>query len=234
MLSKSIVSIINVLPESISLKIVRKIIDKFLKKYADINVTGVERINEIKGPKIFICNHLSNSDAFILEKALKEKYNPTFVAGVKLTNDPITNLGTKIVKHISIKPNTADKEAILSMINVVKNGDNLLIFPEGTRSRTAQMIEAKKGILLVARMSKATIVPISLWGTEKLLPINNNGDMGSEQWNEAKVNVNIGSPVMLPKKEKEESKHQYDERSLTFLMKEIAKGLPEEYRGYYK
>ena len=46
--------------------------------------------------------------------------------------------------------------------------------------------------------------------------------------------MNIGSPVMLPKKEKEESKHQYDERSLTFLMKEIAKGLPEEYRGYYK
>ena len=234
MLSNNLVNLIKILPESIVIKIARKIVQRYLKKYADIKVSGFDKIENVQGAKIFICNHLSNSDGFILESILKKKYDPTFVAGVKLTNDPITNFGTKIVKHISIKPNTADKEAIVSMINLVKSGESLVIFPEGTRSRTSKMIKGKKGVLLVAKMSKASVVPISMWGTEKLLPINENGDMGSEKWNEAEVNVKIGDPVLLPKKKKEESKHEYDERCLTFLMKEIAKGLPEQYRGFYK
>ena len=55
-----------------------------------------------------------------------------------------------------------------------------------------------------------------------------------EKWNNAVVNVNIGEPVIIPKKDKEESKHDYDERCLNYLMKSIAKGLPEKYRGVYK
>ena len=120
------------------------------------------------------------------------------------------------------------------MINVLKDGENLVLFPEGTRSRSGSMIEGKKGVLLVARMSKAKIVPISLYGTEKLLPINKNGDMAGEEWNEAEVNVKIGEYIELPKKDKDESKHEYDDRCLTYIMKSIANGLPEEYRGVYK
>ncbi len=233
MISKTTAKLIKLLPEGLVVKIARNKINGYLKKYADIKIDGYENIEKAEGAKIFISNHLSNSDGFIIEKVLKEKYDPTFVAGVKLSNDPVTNLGTKIVKNIPIKPNSADKEAIMAMINVVKGGENLVLFPEGTRSRTGSMIEGKKGVLLVARMSKANIIPISLWGTEKLLPINKGGDMGSEKWNEAEVNVNIGKPIQLPKKEKEESKHEYDERCLRYLMEAIAKGLPEKYRGVY-
>ena len=234
MMSKSVARLIKLLPEKLVVKIARNKIDGYLKKYARINISGYENIKRADGAKIFICNHLSNSDGFILEKVLKEDYDPTFVAGVKLSNDPVTNLGTKVVKHISIKPNTADKDAIMGMIKILKDGENLVLFPEGTRSRTGSMIEAKKGVILVARMSKANIIPISLSGTEKLLPINKEGDMSQEKWNNAVVNVNIGEPVIIPKKDKEESKHDYDERCLNYLMKSIAKGLPEKYRGVYK
>ena len=233
MMSKSMARLIKMLPEKLVVKIARNKINGYLKKYAKINVSGYENIKKANGAKIFICNNLSNSDGFIIEKVLKDDYDPTFVAGVKLSNDPVTNLGTKIVKNISIKPNSADKDAIMSMIKVLKGGENLVIFPEGTRSRTGSMIEAKKGILLVARMSKATIVPISMYGTEKLLPINKDGDMAGEQWNEAEVNVKIGEPIHIPKKDKEESKHEYDDRCLNYIMKSIAIGLPEEYRGVY-
>ena len=177
MISKTTAKLIKLLPEGLVVKIARNKINGYLKKYADIKIDGYENIEKAEGAKIFISNHLSNSDGFIIEKVLKEKYDPTFVAGVKLSNDPVTNLGTKIVKNIPIKPNSADKEAIMAMINVVKGGENLVLFPEGTRSRTGSMIEGKKGVLLVARMSKANIIPISLWGTEKLLPINKDGDI---------------------------------------------------------
>ena len=161
LISKRKARLIEFLPEKIVIKIARRTIDGYLNKYAKINVNGYENIKKANGAKLFVCNHLSNSDGFILEKVLKEDYDPTFVAGVKLSNDPVTNLGTKVVKHISIKPNTADKDAIMGMIKILKDGENLVLFPEGTRSRTGRLIEGKKGAILVARMSKANIIPIS-------------------------------------------------------------------------
>ena len=233
MLSKGMAVVINHLPEKIVVNCSKKIVRGYIKKYARINVKGIENIDKATGAKIFVCNHLSNSDALILDQILK-KYDPTFVAGVKLSQDPITNLGTKIVKHISIHPNSADKTALTNMVKLVRSGENLMIFPEGTRSRTASMIEGKKGVVLIARMSRANIIPISIWGSEKLLPINKDGDMGQEKWNHAEVNVKIGEAVLLPDKLSGENKHQYDDRCLEHIMKGISFNLPEKYKGIYK
>lgn len=234
MLSPTLVKIMNVLPESLLIKTTKFIANRFLKKYANIKIEGMENIDKVEGPKIFICNHLSNADGLILDKILKEKYDPTFVAGEKLSGDPVTRLGTEMIKNVKIKPNSADKEAITTIVKLVKGGENLMIFPEGTRSRTGSMIEGKRGILLIAKLTKAHIIPISMTGTEILLPIAKDGNMGGEKFNYADVNIKFGEPITLPKKEKEEDKHQYDDRAMTYIMKSIANLLPEEYRGIYK
>ncbi|MGG7177988.1 lysophospholipid acyltransferase family protein [Clostridium paraputrificum] len=234
MLSPLMTKILKVLPESLLVAVAKKISKTYIKKYARLHIEGFDELDEVEGPIIFICNHLSNSDGLILNELLKEKYDPYFVAGVKLTDDPITNAGTKMVKNIPVKPNTADKEAITTMVKTVKSGENLLIFPEGTRSRTGAMIEGKKGILLLARLTKAKIIPIGMSGTDKLLPIDESGNMGSETWHEADVYVKFGKPVEITKREKEEEKHAYDDRCMNTLMKSIAELLPESYRGVYK
>ncbi|MDU5106810.1 lysophospholipid acyltransferase family protein [Clostridium sp.] len=234
MLSPTLVKVINVLPESLVVKITKIIVNKYFKKYANIKVEGFEKIENVESPVIFICNHLSNADGLVLDKILKEKFDPTFVAGVKLSNDPITRLGTMIIKNVGIKPNSADKEAITKMVKLVRGGENLMIFPEGTRSRTGAMIEGKKGILLIARLTKAKIIPIGMTGTEILLPINKNGDMGGEKFNYSDININFGEPLSLPAKEKDEDKHEYDDRCMEYIMKSIANLLPEKYRGIYK
>lgn len=234
MLSPTLVKVINVLPESLVVKITKTIVNKYFKKYANIKIEGFEKIENVEGPKIFICNHLSNADGLILDKILKEKYDPTFVAGIKLSNDPITKLGTMMVKNVGIKPNSADKEAITKIVKLVRGGENIMIFPEGTRSRTGSMIEGKKGILLIARLSKARIIPIGMTGTEILLPINKDGDMGGEKFNYSDINIKFGEPVSLPPKGKDEDKHSYDDRCMEYIMKSIASLLPEKYRGIYK
>lgn len=234
MLSPLATKILNILPESLLVVVTKKISSRYLNKYAKIKIEGMDELNKLEGPFLFICNHLSNSDGLVLNKILKEKYDPYFVAGVKLTDDPITNAGTKMVKNIPVRPNTADKEAITAMVKALKAGENVLIFPEGTRSRTGAMIEGKKGILLLARMTKAKVIPIGMSGTDKLLPIDESGNMGSETWHESDVVVKFGQPVVLTKKEKDEEKHLYDDKCMNTLMKSIAELLPERYRGVYK
>lgn len=234
MLSPIVVKIIKALPEGLLIKIAQKVVENYIRKNANITVNGLDNIDKFKKPRIFVCNHLSNSDGLVLSKVLKEKSDPYFVAGVKLSDNPITSLGTKVVKNIPIKPNSADKDAITKVVKALKAGNDILIFPEGTRSRTGAMIKGKKGILLFARMTKAEIIPIGMSGTDILLPISEKGDMGSEKWQHADVNVNIGEKIVFPDKGKDEDKHEYDDRCMDILMRGIANLLPEKYRGIYK
>lgn len=232
MISKALVKFISKMPQGVVIFFSKKVMNHYVDKYADIKITGFENIEKCKKPIIFVGNHLSNSDGLILNKVLKD-YDVTFVAGAKLSDDPITNMGINIVKNITIKPNTADKQALTKVVKTLKDGNNVVIFPEGTRSREGSMIEAKRGVILIARLTKATIIPIGLTGTEKLLPINKSGDMSHESFNHAKVNVNIGEAFNLPSKNSEEDKHEYEDRILNYIMISISSLLPEEYRGVY-
>ncbi|MBZ9685113.1 1-acyl-sn-glycerol-3-phosphate acyltransferase [Clostridium estertheticum] len=231
MISPIVLRIIDVLPDKVVTFIAKKMLDTYINKYANIKTHGMEKIVDAKSPIIFICNHLSNADGIIMNRLLKDN-NVTFVAGIKLTDNKLTKLGFHVAKTINIKPNSADKEAISKIVNTLKQGNNIMIFPEGTRSRNGKMAEAKKGLLLMAKLSKATIVPMGIWGTEKLLPINET-NMASEKFNYADVNINIGEPIMLPNKKVEEDKNQYHDRAMREIMGSIAVLLPEQYRGVY-
>lgn len=233
MISATTAKIINILPNKFVTYISKKMVNKYLKKYASINIQGSENLKGLKTPTIFICNHLSNSDGLVLDKALKE-IDPTFVAGIKLSNNAITSIGVNVVKTTNIKPNTVDKDGLKKIVSLVKQGESLLIFPEGTRSRVSSLIEAKRGVLLIARMTGAPIVPIGLYGTEKLLPINKEGDMSAETFNYADVHINIGKQFEFPKRAKEQDKKEYEDFAIRYIMKKIAELLPENYRGVYK
>lgn len=232
MKARTIAKLIKYMPNWLMKYISKKVVKRYLDKYANINVSGSKNLNNIKTPTIFICNHLSNSDGLVLNRVLKA-IDPTFVAGVKLSKNDVTSIGLNVVKTTNIKPNTADKEGLKKVINLVKAGESLLIFPEGSRSRTGSLIEAKKGIVLIAKLTKAPIIPIGIYGTEKLLPISKEGDMASETFRYADVNINIGEQFEIPKMEKGSDKKSYEDEVTLDLMLKIAKLLPDNYRGVY-
>jgi len=231
-MNKILLFFVNLLPEPLLIKFVRFYVNLQIKKHARLDVKGLENLNcDYKRPYLFVCNHLSNSDALVLNKVL-EKENIIFVAGKKLESNSLTNLGFRIIGSIPISPNSPDKDAIKKVIGAVKEGNSILIFPEGTRSRTAKMLEGKKGILLLAKLTNAPIVPIGIWGTEKFMPIEK--DMGKEAFYDADINMNIGEVFNLPKKSDDETKGNWEANCLNHIMMRIAELLPKEYRGFYE
>lgn len=233
-ISPKLTRVLELLPEKY-LKILASIIlDGKLRKYANLHIKGMEKISNItKEPIIFICNHLSNSDGLIFSKVL-EKYAPTFVAGVKLQNEAITNIGTIIVKTTPIIPNSPDKAGLSKIIKILKKGESVFIFPEGTRSRSASMNKATRGLYLIAKLSKAIIVPIGIHGSEKLLPINEGGSMSSETFHKADVYIKIGDPFYMAPQKNNEDRKEHEERAVDEAMMKVAELLPESYRGVYK
>lgn len=232
MISPGVAKMVGYLPKGVIRFFSSKLIDRYLKTYATIEIKGMENLENVEKPILFICNHLSNADGLLINKVLKNQ-EITFAAGAKLSDNPLTSLGVYVTKTITIRPNTPDKEAISGIIKILREGKNVLIFPEGTRSRTGSMIKAKKGIILIQRLSKASIVPLAIYGSEELLPVHDK-DMGKERFHHAKVTLSIGKKVELPSKNQEEDKHEYEERAMSFLMGKIAELLPERYRGIYK
>lgn len=223
---------IGSLPTPILKPIAKKIVNGYIDKYANITIENKEELDKINGPVIIIANHLSNSDALILNRIL-EKLSPDYVAGIKLSNNSFSKIGLEVIKTIPIHPNTPDIEAMKKCIDRIKAGNSIFIFPEGTRSRNGGLIEAKKGVILIAKKSGVPILPIGMTGSEKLLPINDK-DMGREQFHNADVHVNIGKPFKVPDRETGEAKDDYNERCINAIMGNIAILLPEKYRGVYK
>lgn len=228
-----LVDIFSMLPLGVQQKLAEAYLYRELKNKVTIRVKGLEILEETEGPCIFVANHLSNLDGIVLTRLLKKKFDPYFVAGIKLSGDNFTRFFKNLIKTINIKPNTADLESIKNIINTLKGGESVMMFPEGTRSRTGQMIEAKKGITLIARMSKVPIVPIALMGTEKVVPIDKGEQMDRERVFPGHVDVVIGKPFYLTKKRPDEDKHDYEDRAINDLMNHIAVNLRPEYIGFY-
>lgn len=231
MLHPTIAKLILNTPSFIIKPISRFISGLYLSKYANIKVIDKDKIESIKEPVIFVSNHLSNSDGLVLNRVLK-RFKPYFVAGVKLSSNPISRIGLEAVKIIPIHPNTPDMDAIRKCIEKIREGQSILIFPEGTRSRTGKMIQGKKGVVLIAKKTGVPVIPIGITGTEKLMPINDN-NMAKEKFNHADVTVRIGEAIYLPDKLEAGGKGNYNERCLDIIMTNIAKLLPEEYKGIY-
>lgn len=140
-----------------------------------------------EGSYILCCNHINYLDAAAIVLFNKRKVN--FVAKEDLFKNRLLFWLGHIFDAIPIKRDMQDIEAMKRCLKVLKNGELLGIFPEGTRKGLEKNGKAKNGAAFMAIKSKAKIIPIGIHGSFKPF---------------SKVYVNYGEPIDLSNYSKEE------------------------------
>jgi 1-acyl-sn-glycerol-3-phosphate acyltransferase len=138
---------------------------------------------------VFCSNHESNVDPPVLFQALHKRLHVLFKA--ELTKLPV--LGAVMVAGGFVPVERDRKEASMASIEraaeSIRSGNSFLIFPEGTRSRTAELLPFKKGGFIMAIKSQAPIVPVAVSGGRAAM------QKGSWIVRPVMVDVRIGEPV---------------------------------------
>ena len=132
-----------------------------------VTVSGKENIPEGDGC-VYISNHQGYADIIAIIKALDGK-QIGFIAKDSLKKVPYLGKWIDRIRGVFIKRGDT-REALKSLrdgIDLVKNGYNLVIFPEGTRSRGPEMGKFKPGSFKLATKAKAPIVPVTISGSYK-------------------------------------------------------------------
>ena len=137
---------------------------------ATVHVHGIEKIPDRN--VLFVCNHLSNIDFAVVIAAI-DRYM-SFVAKKELEKTPFLNKWMEMLNTLFMDRSDMKSQLknILQGIEMLKAGETVFIFPEGTRSRDGKMLEFKAGSFKLATKSGVPVVPLTLVGTGDILEYN--------------------------------------------------------------
>lgn len=125
-----------------------------------VRVRGRENLPE--GPAVLCCNHSSFSDPIWVQVAAKLKRLPRTMAKKELLEIPVLGwLYTKL-GAFPVDRTGRDIAAVRTAMNTLREGNKVLIFPEGTRIRKGKVSEPHNGALMIAAHEHVPVVPIYL------------------------------------------------------------------------
>lgn len=142
----------------------------FMKSYFRIKGEGMDKLPE--SPFILAPNHQSFFDGlfvgiFLKNKTFKRTY---FYAKKKHVNKKFRKFLADTNNVIVVDINNELKQSLQKMAVVLKKGKNIIIFPEGTRSRDGKLGDFKKTFAILSRELKVPIVPVAIDGAYNALP----------------------------------------------------------------
>ncbi|MGL5764342.1 MAG: lysophospholipid acyltransferase family protein, partial [Sarcina sp.] len=123
-----------------------------------------------------------------------------FIAKKELENIPMISEWMRFMQCIFMDRSNLRKSAsaIIDGIKILKSGQSLVIFPEGTRSKGGPMAEFKAGSFKLATKPKLPIVPVTIDGSYKIMEANNN------RIKPANVDLYIHKPIFTDSLSKED------------------------------
>lgn len=201
----------------------RRVFVVLFRLFTHLEVSGLENIPE-SGPCLLTLNHLSIVDAPLIFH-LMERPDVTAIVARKHRRNPFFRWFVNQVSGVWLDRTRLDVDALRRARDLLRNGWILGIAPEGTRSRTRALQEARPGVAFLAAQCKVPVLPVGIAGTERVFA----------SWlrlRRPRLQVRFGKPFTLPpinrKRRDESMKHNTD-----LIMCRIAALLPPAYRGVY-
>ena len=162
-------------------RLIRFIFVIYLKIFNHWLIKGKENIPR-QGSAVLIANHVSLWDPVIFACSIDRTVH--FMAKEELFKIPIIGKLFPALCAFPIKRGQADRNALRIAGKLLHNGEVLALFPEGTRSKTGDLLPFHPGAALFALRSGAPIVVMYIAGSKTTFPLSRRG----------KIKVNISKP----------------------------------------
>jgi putative phosphoserine phosphatase/1-acylglycerol-3-phosphate O-acyltransferase len=169
--------------------------------YVNLDVSDTEYIPH-EGPAILCANHRSYFDVAAVGFAIAKEGRPVRFLGKKEVFDaPFVGDLARAMGGIRVERGTGSDEPLKEALTALEAGEMVVLMPQGTIPRGLgffdPVLKARWGAARLAAMSGAPVIPMGLWGTEKVWPRN---AKIPNLWNVTdppKVSVRVGPPVAL-------------------------------------
>lgn len=138
---------------------------------------------------VFCANHQSNVDPPVLFRALHRRLHILYKA--ELRKLPVLGRVLEVGGFVAVQRDNRDAAfaSIEQAAESIRSGNSFLIFPEGTRSKTDQLLPFKKGGLVMALRAQAPVLPVAIMGGRAAM------QKGSAFVRPVHVTVRIGDPI---------------------------------------
>ena len=168
---------------------VRALVVGFCRLFWRVEVDGLEHVPTDR-PFVLAPVHRSNIDSLVVAAVTARRMRYMGKASLWKV-EPIGRVFSAL-GAFPVHRGTADREALRRCIEVVRGGEPLVIFPEGTRQSGPLVLPLFEGAAYVAARTGAPIVPVGIGGSEAAMP------KGSKLLRPVKVAVVVGPPIEPP------------------------------------
>ena len=193
------------------------------RHFTHVEVIGLENMPK-EGGCIVCVNHIALIDPAVIFMYSGRRDLSALVAKKHQSNRVLRWI-VDVVGGIWLNRDEADTHAIRASQDFLRQGGCLGLAPEGTRSATKTMIEAKTGAAYLAEKAQVPIVPVGLAGTETLLA-------SWKRLRKPQIQMIVGKPFMLQPVDRKDRDAGL-KRNTDEIMCRIATLLPEKYHGFY-
>jgi 1-acyl-sn-glycerol-3-phosphate acyltransferase len=177
-----------------------------------------------QGPLIIVTNHTGQIEVPLLFAHLQPR-KMTGWAKVESWDNKFLNWVFGVWGIIPVRRGEADMHALKAALRALEKGYIFGIAPEGTRNRNGILIRAQPGTVTLALHTGAPVLPVAHWGGEKLMK-------NLKRFKRTDFHIRLGQPFKVDTQGVKVT-GEIRQQIVDEMMYEVAKLLPEEYRGVY-
>jgi putative phosphoserine phosphatase/1-acylglycerol-3-phosphate O-acyltransferase len=203
--------------------------------FAKTTIEGIEHVPH-SGPVILVANHRSYFDVFAVAMMVARTGRTVRFLGKKEVFDaPLIGQMASLLGGIRVDRASGSDEPLEQAARSLNSGEMVAIMPQGTipRGRTFfdPVLRGRWGAARLAMMTNATVIPIGLWGTEKVWPRSSKIPDVFNLSNPPLVSITVGAPVSL---DCSELSDELIESNTQRIMDAISQLLPPQARQPYE